>query len=162
MYHIMKTPYLPLVLATGMAMLAISSTAKATTTLRSPETAHTYADSSVRWHQLRWLPESHQLVATVTFDNWRYISGFEPRHTETFDFVLPGVKLDQRTGVFSVGASRGPSIPVAETRRELFLKDIALLPGAQVEVRNRNGRVDVDLVASHRQLAGNRWVELHH
>ena len=98
----------------------------------------------------------------MTLNNSRYISGFEPRHTETFNFVLPGVKLDQRTGVFSVGGSRGQSIPIAETRRELFFKDIALLPSAQVEVRNRDGRVDVDLVASHRRLAGNRWVELHH
>jgi hypothetical protein len=158
----MKVHYLPIALAAGLAMHLLSPTATATTVLRSPDTARTYADNSVQWHQLRWLPESHQLVATVTFSNENYISRVEPRHDETFGFALPGVKLDPRTGVFSVTGSHGQSIPVAEMRRELLIKDIALLPTAQVEVRNRNGRIAVDLVASHLPLTGNRWVERHH
>jgi hypothetical protein len=159
----MKPHFLPIAVVAGLAIdLIAPSTTSAAMVLRSPETVQTYADNSVQWHQLRWFPESHQLVATVTFSNEHYISRVEPRHDETFDFAIPGVKFDQKSGIFSVNGPHGQSIPVAALRHDLFIKDIVVLPGAQIEVHNLGGRVAVDLVASHEPIGGDRWIERHH
>jgi len=135
------------------------ATATTAAAVRSPETAHTYADNTMLWHQLRWLPGSQTLVATVTFSNIDYISRDEPRHDETFDFPLPGVKFDSKTGTFFLSGAHGKAIPVAALRNELIVKGIELLPGAQIDISHRSDRVTLHLVASKTPLSGDRWVE---
>ena len=111
-------------------------------------------------HQLLLAPESHRLVATLTFSNENYISRVEPRHDETFDFALPGVKLDPRTGVFSVTGSRGQSIPVASLRRE----SIGISPSCPVPVSKSatSTAASPSISSPAANLPGDRWVERHH
>jgi hypothetical protein len=128
---------------------------------RSPETAETYADNTILWHQLRSLSGSQALVATITFSNINYVSDNEPRHDETFNFPLPGVKFDPQTGTFFVHGADRRTIAVAVLRRKLFVKSIELLPNAQIQVTHCDGRIVVNLVASHNPLGADRWVETH-
>lgn len=130
------------------------------TILRSPETAQTYADNnSILWHQLRWLPASRELVATITFSNFNYVSRVEPRHDETFNFPIPGVKLSARDTTFCITGAQGEIIPVATLQHGLLGPNVQLLPTARMLVTNRSGCVAVQLIANETPLAGNRWVE---
>ncbi len=124
--------------------------------LRSPETAHTYADNTLLWHQLRWLPESNQLVATVTFSNIDYISRVEPRHDETYNFPLPGVKFDAKTSTFYAPGG----IPVAVMRPDLIGRSIELLPTARLLITHHpHGQVTVRLLPNQPVSGGPLWVE---
>jgi hypothetical protein len=153
----MKVQYLPLAFATGLlTQLSASATP---TAVRSPETAQTYADNSILWHQLRWLPASHELVATITFSNIDYVSRVEPRHDETYTFPLPGVKFSPDTGVFSIAGGHGQGVPVARLRDDHLVRSVELLPTARVLVTNRGGHIVVRLVADQPPLDGDRWVE---
>ena len=122
--------------------------------LRSPETAQTYADNSMLWHQLRWLADSHQLVATITFSNLDYVSRVEPRHDETFNFPLPGVKYAAQNGTFYLDGQ-----PVARMHPDLIGHSIDLLPNARIVVTNRSGRVTIRMLADQPPTDGDRWVE---
>lgn len=156
----MKVHYLPLALAAGLVMHLTLRAAASPASLRSPEVAHTYADNSLLWHQLRWLPASNQLVATVTFSNLDYISRVESRHDETFNFPLPGVKFDPRTNTFSVSGSRGEAVPVAVLHTDFIGKSIELLPTARLLVTHHpHGQVTVRLLPNQPVSGGPLWVE---
>jgi hypothetical protein len=143
----MKIPHLISSAATILlAFSCYSATAANPAAVRSPSTFQTYADNSVSWQQLRWLPGAHELVATLTLSNMNYVSDGEPRHDETFNFPLPGVEFDPGTGTFSVRGRNGRPVPVATLRQQLFVKSIALLPGAQLQVTNHGGQVGVTLL----------------
>jgi hypothetical protein len=144
----MKMRYLPLALAIWPLLGSLSSTAAQPKVLRSPKIAETYSDNSVLWQQLRWLPESHQLVATLTLSNVNYVSDIEPRHDETFDFPLPGVDFDAGTGTFYLRGPHGRSMPIAVVRHALLVKSIELLPGSRINVSNHGGQVAVELLAN--------------
>ena len=156
----MKVHYLPLAITAGLVMHLTPPAVAAPLSLRSPEIADTYADNSLLWHQLRWLPASRELVATLTFSNLDYISRVEPRHDETFNFPLPGVKFDSRTNTFSVPGSRGEAIPVAVLHADLIGHSIDLLPTARLLVTHHpHGRVTVRLVPNQPVSGGPLWVE---
>ncbi|HSI15880.1 MAG TPA: hypothetical protein VK961_27780 [Chthoniobacter sp.] len=155
----MKVHYLPLVATAGLLMHLTSPASATPTVVRSPETADTYADSSILWHQLRWLPASRQLVATITFSNLDYVSRVEPRHDETYTFDLPGVKFSGDTGVFSVAGAHGQAIPVAQLHTDLIGHSVDILPTARVLVTKRSGHVVVRLLANQTPSDGERWVE---
>jgi hypothetical protein len=150
----MKVHYLPLALAAGLVMHLTAPANATSAALRSPQVAQTYADNSILWHQLRWLPGSRQLVATITFSNIEYISREEPRHDETFNFALPGVTFDAGSGTFYMGGT-----PVAKVQTQLIGKGIELLPTARVLVNNHSGRVTVRLLANQPPSDGELWVE---
>ena len=141
--------------AVGIAPLAMADSVA----IRSPQTAQTHADSSILWHQLRWLPGSQTLVASITFSNLNYVSTDEPRDDERFDFSLPGVKFDSKDETFYVAGAHGERIPVAAMQRDLIGYSIKVLPGAQVDVFKRSGSVHVTLVAGNSPLSGGRWME---
>jgi hypothetical protein len=155
----MKVHYLPLALAAGLSMHLTPPAAATPTVVRSPETAQTYADNSILWRQLRWLPASRELVATITFSNIDYISRVEPRHDETYTFSLPGVKFSPDTGVFTVTGSHGQAIPVARLHPDLIGRSVELLPTARILVTNRSGYIAVRLLTDQVPLDGDRWVE---
>ncbi|EDY15764.1 hypothetical protein CfE428DRAFT_6710 [Chthoniobacter flavus Ellin428] len=154
----MKVHYLPLAVTAALVMHAAPSAVATPLSLRSPEIADTYADNSLLWHQLRWLPNSRELVATLTFSNTDYISRVEPRHDETFNFPLPGVKFDARTNTFSVPGN--PAIPVAVLHADLIGHSIDLLPTARLLVTHHpHGRVTVRLLPNQPVSGGPLWVE---
>jgi hypothetical protein len=126
-----------------------------------PETGQTYADNTILWHQLRWLPGSQALVATITFSNIHYVSDNEPRHDETLNFPLSGVRFDSQNGAFFLRDSDGRSIAVAVLRRKLFVQSVELLPNAQVQVMHRSGRIVVGLVVNHNSSGADQWVEFY-
>jgi len=142
-----------------MAVYGLSSATAHPTAVRSPETAQTYADSSILWHQLRWLPRPQMLVASITFSNLDYASKIEPRQDERFDFSFPGVRFDARDGTYYVRGAHGERIGVAALRQEFIGRGIALLPGAQINVFKRSGVVHVVLLAGETPIAGSHWVE---
>lgn len=155
----MKIASLPVVLAAWMALNGAFSATANPTAVRSPETAQTYADSSILWHQLRWLPGPQMLVASITFSNLNYASKDEPRQDERFDFSLPGVKFEARDGTYYVFGAHGERIGVATLQRQLIGRSIVLLPGAQMNVFKRSGLIHVVLVAGETPIAGSHWVE---
>lgn len=150
----MKVHYLPLAISTGLLMCLTPPAVATSTVIRSPETADTYADNSILWHQLRWLPASRQLVATITFSNIDYVSRVEPRHDETYTFPLPGVKYSADTGIFSLNGK-----PVARLQNDLIGHSIQLLPTARILVTNRSGHIAVRLLTDQGPSDGDRWVE---
>jgi hypothetical protein len=155
----MKTKYIPLAVAAWVAAGITPLAMADSVAIRSPETAQTYADSSILWHQLRWLPGSQKLVASITFSNLNYVSTDEPRADERFDFSLPGVKFDSKDETFYVSGAHGERIPVAAMQRDLIGYSIKVLPGAQMDVFKHSGLVHVTLVARNTPLHGSRWTE---
>lgn len=155
----MKVDFLSLAITAGLVMHITPPATATPTILRSPETAQTYADNSIFWRQLRWLPSSNQLVATITFSNIDYVSRVEPRHDETFTFPLPGVRFTAKTGTVYVPGPQGHTIPVARLRRGLIGQTVELLPTARMLVTNRSGCVAVRLVTGQPPSAGDLWVE---
>lgn len=127
--------------------------------VRSPESAQTYADNSLLWHQLRWMPSSGTLVATITLSNRNYVSDIEPRHDETFTFSLPGVKFDPSNEVFYIPGPHNSRIPVAALHHEFLGKRVKLLPGTSIVVTKRSGLLTVRLVANQKTDVGNCWLE---
>jgi len=150
----MKVHYLPLAISTGLLMHLTSPVFATPTAVRSPETAQTYSDNSIFWRQLRWLPTSRQLVATITFSNIDYVSRVEPRHDETYTFPLPGVRFSPETSTFSLGGK-----PVARLHEDFIGRSIELLPTARILVTNRSGRIHVRLLADQPPTDGELWVE---
>jgi hypothetical protein len=138
--------YLPTTIAAAVLILNSHPLAAAPAAVRSPNTVQTYADNSVLWQQLRWLPGSQELVATLTFSNIDYVSDGEPRHDETFNFPLPGVDFDANRGTFYLRNSHGRTIPIAVVRNAFLLKSVELLPGTRLNVSNRGGKVSVELL----------------
>lgn len=156
----MKVHYLPLAIAAGLVMHLTPPAEASFMSLRSPVTAHTYADNTLLWHQLRWLPGSNQLVATVTFSNIDFISRVEPRHDETFNFPLPGVKFDAKTNTFYVSGNSGQIVPVAVMHADLIGRSIELLPTARLLITHHpHGQVTVLLLPSQPISDGPLWVE---
>jgi hypothetical protein len=154
----MKPLYLSMVLAASSALLFPALASATPAVVSSPQTAQTYSDNSMQWHQLRWLPGSQSLVASITFNNVDYASKITRQHEERFDFALPGVKFNQTTGVFYVNGSHGQTIPVA-VKQAGPLPSIKLAPGAQIDVHNNAGRINVSLVASKAPILGAHWAE---
>jgi len=128
-------------------------------TITSPDTAQTYAFSTVIWKQLRWEPAANTLVASITFSNYEYATQVEPRVDERFDFAFPGITFDRATGIFYAHDPLGRSIPVAELKHELFFSVIALLPDAKISIYKHSGKVKVELIADSAPIPGERWVE---
>ena len=152
--------YLPAIIAACAAMQLHAFTAPPCTVLHSPDSADTYADNTMLWHQLRWKPKSQELVATITFSNFHRLSDIEPRHDETFEFRIPGVKFSPAAGTFSVRTRNGGAIPIAALRNRLFVKSIVLSPNAQVQVIRRSGHIAVDLVVKNGWQVDERWAEM--
>jgi hypothetical protein len=153
------TPKLPAILAACAALQFTALCHASPTVVRSPDSADTYADNAMQWHQLRWKSGSQALVATITFSNSNHVSDSEPAHNETFDFRLPGVRFDAQTGAFYVRTGRHGTIQIATLRKTLFGNRIELLSNAQIQVNYRSGHVQVSLVASQIALASESWVE---
>ncbi len=128
-------------------------------TILSPDTAQTYAFSTIIWKQLRWAPGAGALVASITFSNFEYATRGEPRVDERFDFEFPGITFDRAKGVFYARNGSGGSIPVAEIEHTLFFPVITLLPEARISIYKRSGKVKVELTADSEAMPGERWVE---
>ena len=146
--------------ALAFILLGVAGFARASDiTIVSPNTARTYAFSTIIWKQLRWMPDAGALVASITFSNYEYVTGVEPRDDERFDFAFPGITLDRASGIFYAHDPSGKSIPVARRSHALFFPVIALLPGGQIAISKISGKVTAKLTANSEPIPGERWVE---
>ena len=148
------------VVAFAFLLLALGGLLRASAvTIASPTKGQTQAFSTILWKQLRWDPAARALIASVTFSNYEYVSQDEPREDDRFDFVFPGITLDEASGIFYARDPSGESIPVARRTHVLFFPVIQLLPGGQVSILKVSGKVTAELTASSTPIPGERWVE---
>jgi hypothetical protein len=139
----------------GASYLALLAQPARGGVVQSPDVAHTYAVGRVIDHELRWLAGEGALVASVTFSNVDFVTREEERGDDRFDFFLPGVKLDGRTGIFH----DPDGVPVAVLHKEIVGTQIRLLPGARILISNRSGTVHLTLTATTESQPGLRWME---
>jgi hypothetical protein len=144
-------------LATLFAASA-SAIASATSTV-SPDHHQTFAYGSIIGHQLYLERSGRGLAARITFSNWPYDSGDEPRRDESFEFRFPGIKYDATQRTFFVSGRGGQPIPVARFHRDLFCNSVDLAPGAKIYLLKHSGRVTAILTATDHPRAGSQWIQ---
>jgi hypothetical protein len=126
----------------------------------SPDHAQTYAYGAVTWRQLYLQRTRGELAVRITFSNWPYVDGDEPRRDEPFDFRFPGVHVDFVRHAFVANGRRGESIPVAWFRGDPSCGWIKLAPNAKIYLVKESGRVTATLTATSYPRGGERWIEL--
>lgn len=150
----------PLAITALCAALQLQAVAAShNVTIHSPDSADTYGDNSMLWHQLRWSPRSQQLVATITFSNYHLVSDAEPRHDETFDFRIPGVHFSPDTGTFSIRARGKVPVVIAKLSKRFFIKSIVPADNTQFQISRSSGHIRVTAIVNHNAIPGERWVE---
>ena len=122
----------------------------------SPDSAQTYAYSSIIWRSLRW---DGRLKADITFSNQNYASCDEPRDDESFTFEFPKVALDAKSGTFFARSICGKHVPVARLKKQMFCETIRPAPGTMFYVLKKSGRVKVALIATNKQQFCWHWFE---
>lgn len=137
-----------------MTLILAAGTAHAGV-VESPTVVHTEALDRIISHQLRWLRGERLLVASVTFSNVDYVSREEPRRDERYDFLLPDVRLDDRTGIFYDAEGE----PVAAIRHELTGSEIRLLPSSQIRISNESGTIRLTLSVTPGSRQEEPWEE---
>ena len=137
---------------------SVSAMASATSIV-SPERHQTFAYGAMIWHQLYLARGGGALAARITFSNFPYDSGDEPRTDESFDFHFPGIKFDATRRTFFVSGPAGQEIPVARLRRDPFCNWVDLAPGAKIYLLKESGRVTAILTATDHARAGSQWIE---
>ena len=71
--------------------------------ITSPDHAYPFAYGAVFSHQVEREPFTNQLIANVTFSNYRYTGDRQPHCDETFDFRFPGLRFDAARQIFLRG-----------------------------------------------------------
>lgn len=128
--------------------------------ITSPDHPRTYAYGEMIWHQLYLNPSGGELAARITFSNLPYVSDYEPRRDEPFDFRFPGVYVDPTKPTLFARARRGDQITVALFRGGPTCSWIDLAPGAKIYLLKESGRVTAVLTATDQPRAGMRWIEM--
>ena len=105
--------------------------------IASPAQATIYAKSSLQRHVLYWSKQKQELSASLEFTDDVYTD--TTGHNETFDFPLPGVSFDQKSGLFTVDDGRGTPLPVAKRRTVAFITEIEPTPNAAFHIRHEDG-----------------------
>jgi hypothetical protein len=143
------------------ATLITSASAMAdAVSVTSPDHARTYAYGAVTWQQLYLEQTRGELGARVTFSNFPFTDGNEPRTDEVFDFRFPGIHVDLSQHAFVATGRRGEAIPVAWFRGDPSSGWIKLAPNAKIYLLKENGRVTATLTATSYPRGGERWIEL--
>lgn len=127
--------------------------------IASPHHPQTFAYGEMIGHQLYLPCVNGDLVARVTFSNSPYAGDNEPRRDESFDFDFPGVRFDPAQRIFFARNGHGELIPVARFRKNLFLDNVDLAPGAKIYLLKDSGRVTAILTASDHPRGGSRWIQ---
>jgi len=140
-------------LAVLLVIAAVGGLQAGQTVVASPDKTQVKAFSDITHPMLRW--SGNALTATITFSNVNYVSSIEARDDEERTFVLPGVKYDSASGVFSRNG-----IPVATMKQGLFGKQINLAPGARIMALDSHGMISLMLVASNEPITGDHWVRV--
>lgn len=113
--------------------------------IKSPDEATTFTYGSIKSRSLSWDKKQQTLVVHVTFVDNEDISGSAVQ--DSHDFKLPGVTFDEAKGLFYACSAKGVMIPVAHIKKTLFLKNIEILPNANVRIQRQRGNVSVVLEA---------------
>jgi hypothetical protein len=113
--------------------------------ITSPDTGSTFVFSTLKARSLIWNKYQRMLIARLTFTEDD--ENINTPQDDTLEFRLPGITFDQVKGVFSATSAKGEVIPVAQIKKQLFLKTIEVLPNAHVRVIRQRGNVSVILEA---------------
>jgi hypothetical protein len=114
--------------------------------ITSPDTGSTYVYGTLKGRQLYWNKRDKMLIARVTFTDADLLDVNSPQD-DTMEFRLPGVALNETTGVFAATTAKGEVIPIAHFKKTLFIKTIEILPNARVRIIRDHGSVSVILEA---------------
>jgi len=153
----MKLRFALLVLSTLPAWLRAESIQ-----IVSPDTAQTYSFSTIAHKKLLWDDAKQSLQAIITFTNAPYADKDQPKVEEFFSFRFPGVTYDSKSRTFFAKGEKNQRIPVAVWKDGVVSDWIEPGSNAQVFVLKRNGKVEVILAATTKDLkntSGVRWVE---
>jgi len=113
--------------------------------ITSPDTGSTFVFSTLKTRALMWNKSSRMLIARLTFTEDDENSSTP--QDDTLEFRLPGISFDEAKGIFSATSAKGEVIPVAQIKKQLFLKTIEILPNAHVRIIRERGNVSVILEA---------------
>jgi len=114
--------------------------------ITSPDTGSTFVYGTLKGRQLYWSKRARMLIARVTYTDADLLD-VNTAQDDTMEFRLPGVVLNESTGVFSATTAKGEVIPVAHLKKTLFIKSIEILPNARVRIIRDHGNVSVILEA---------------
>jgi len=145
------------------ALFALAMTCQSqaeTVTITSPNQGETRSQSSISRRGLHWDKNRQILTALITFSNANYIAEADRQYQDLLVFELPGVLFDSEKNIFYAVAEDGRRMPIAESKRVLFGKDIALLPGATIYAEKNRGTITVKLVVTDGRTPDSRWVEV--
>jgi hypothetical protein len=154
----MKSGKQTIVLA-AIVMTTVSALAN-TVSIVSPDHAETFAYGSMISHDLHANGKAGELTARITFSNFPYYGGDQPRQDEMFDFHFAGIQLDRARGTLFVRSKHSGVIPVARFHKGLVFRWIDLAPGAKIYLLKEHGRVTAVLTATSHPRAGSRWVQM--
>lgn len=146
------------------ALLALTVTSQSLAepvTIISPNQGQTRSESSILRRGLHWNANQQKLTAVITFGNSNYVYDANPHQEDTLAFELPGIRLDSGKNVFYALSKDGQHVPIAELKRALFGKEIALLPGATIYAETDHGNVTVKLLVTDGPTPASRWVQVH-
>ena len=142
--------------AAALLVLAVlPATARAQTPaveVASPNHVEIYAKSSVTQHTLYWDKQRGELMVSLQFSDSEYTD--TTAHDETFDFPIPGVVFDPKSGLFTIDDGRGNPLPVARRHTVVFIPEIEPAPNAAFRIRrDDNGKIGVVLTVYRPEVA---------
>jgi len=147
-------------IAALFALAMICQSQAETLTIESPNQGQTRNQSSISRRGLHWNKDQQKLIAVITYSNANYIAEADRQDLDTLVFELPGVQFDSEKNVFYALAPGGQRMLIAESKRVLFGRDIALLPSATIYAERNRGTITVKLVVTDGRTPDSRWVEV--
>ncbi len=126
----------------------------------SPNKAYTFAYGDAISHQLERDHLTNEMIARVTFSNYRYAGDREPRRDETVDFVFPGLRFDAGRNEFVARTRHQVRIPIAALHPNFPYAGYKLEPNAKIFLVKRSGHVTAVLNATVQLRGGGRWVQI--
>jgi hypothetical protein len=106
--------------------------------IASPDRAVPYAKSQVQGHTLFWDQSRQELFAVVDFVE--DLPAETAAHNESFQFAIPGVAFDSKTGLFTVADAAGTAFPVAQRHGFGFLNQIKPTPNAFFRIQRDDAK----------------------
>lgn len=138
----------------------ITSARASQVVITSPNHARTFAYGEMVWRQLSVDPDTHALVARITFSNLSYAGSSDSRVDEPFDFLFPGTHIDPATGSVFVRDRHGNQIAVARFRGNPTNGWVDLTAEGKIYLVKESGRVTALLTATSRPRPGMRWIQI--
>jgi len=118
----------------------------------SPNHVEIYAKSSLTQHTLSWDKQRGELTVSLQFSDSDYTDSIA--HDETFEFSIPGIAFDSKSGLFTLDDGRGNPLPVARRHTVVFISEIEPTPNAAFRIRRGDdGKIGVVLTVYRPEVA---------